>query len=120
MGQANMLSCLVYFYIAPENMNDIAYGKTFPRGTAVGDIYSFGMMLYQILFRVSPFDRANLAPKGELVSGRPRKQWPVAEILEEVKKKGLKPIVENTIPEEKSVGVCTLEGCRDTLFSWLT
>ncbi|KAH7723899.1 Protein GCY-27 a [Aphelenchoides avenae] len=85
----------MYFYIAPENMTDIAYGKTYPRGTAVGDIYSFGMMLYQIVFRVSPFDRANLAPK---------------EILDEVKRKGLKPIVENTIPEEKAL-VDLMEEC---------
>ncbi|KAH7711133.1 Protein GCY-27 a [Aphelenchoides avenae] len=84
-----------YYYIAPEHLTDVALGKTYPKGNAVGDIYSFGMMLYQILFRVGPFERTNLTPK---------------EIIEEVKRKGLKPIVENTIPEERPL-VDVMEQC---------
>lgn len=44
------------------------------------------MALYHILFRLAPFDRTTLSPK---------------EIIEEVKRRSLKPILENTSPEEK-------------------
>ena len=46
------------------------------------------MILYHILFRVAPFDKSNLNP---------------TEIIEEVKRKNLKPVLENPLPEEKPV-----------------
>ncbi|KAI1723445.1 adenylate and guanylate cyclase catalytic domain-containing protein [Ditylenchus destructor] len=84
-----------YMTAAPENLTDVSYGRTYPHGSAVGDIYSFGMILYHILFRLAPFDRTTLSPK---------------EILEEIKKRNLKPIVENTLPEERPL-VDAMEQC---------
>uniref|UniRef100_A0A915CRS4 guanylate cyclase n=1 Tax=Ditylenchus dipsaci TaxID=166011 RepID=A0A915CRS4_9BILA len=84
-----------YMTSAPENLSDVSYGRMYPKGTALGDVYSFGMVLYHVLFRLAPFDRTTLSPK---------------EILEEVKKKNLKPIVENTLPEERPL-VDAMEQC---------
>ena len=74
--------------VSPENLTDIAYGREYPRGTTLGDIYSMGMVMYHILFRLAPYERTTLSPK---------------EIIEEVKRRNLKPILENTLPEEKPV-----------------
>jgi serine/threonine protein kinase len=34
-----------YFTSSPENLQDIAYGRMFPKGSRQGDIYSFGKSL---------------------------------------------------------------------------
>ncbi|KAL3120583.1 hypothetical protein niasHT_007875 [Heterodera trifolii] len=109
-GICNLLNCCIqreqlklveiipmttYLTIAPENLSEIAYGREYPRGTPLGDVYSFGMALYHILFRLAPFDRTTLSPK---------------EIIEEVKRRSLKPILENTSPEEKPL-VDAMEQC---------
>ncbi|KAI6232173.1 Tyrosine protein kinase and Adenylyl cyclase class-3 4 guanylyl cyclase domain containing protein [Aphelenchoides besseyi] len=75
-----------YFTVAPENLVDIAYGRMFPRGSRQGDIYSFGMIIFEILFRRPPFESNNLTAK---------------EVIEEVKNKGIKPDVTDALPEEK-------------------
>ncbi|KAI6175194.1 Guanylate cyclase [Aphelenchoides fujianensis] len=63
-----------YFTTSPENLQDIAYGRMFPRGSRLGDIYSFGMIIFEVLFR---------------------------QVIEEVKRKGIKPDVTDALPEEK-------------------
>ncbi|EJD75213.1 RGC/RGC protein kinase [Loa loa] len=49
-----------YITVAPELLIGIQIGWNFPKGTITGDIYSFGIMLYSIIFRVKPFDRLSL------------------------------------------------------------
>lgn len=68
-----------------------------------GDIYSFGMLLYHILFRRQPYETNNLTAKGIF-----KKQiWIiialVLEVIEEVKQKGIKPDVTDALAEEKPV-----------------
>ncbi|VDM28647.1 unnamed protein product [Toxocara canis] len=72
-----------YVTVAPELLQNIQIGRTYPRGTVAGDIYSFGMMLYAIMYRCGPFEKTNMA---------------LREIIEGVAQKGLKPVVEN--PED--------------------
>uniref|UniRef100_A0A1I7VAG3 guanylate cyclase n=1 Tax=Loa loa TaxID=7209 RepID=A0A1I7VAG3_LOALO len=50
----------IYITVAPELLIGIQIGWNFPKGTITGDIYSFGIMLYSIIFRVKPFDRLSL------------------------------------------------------------
>lgn len=50
----------VYITVAPELLDGVQIGWNFPKGTVVGDIYSFGIMLYSIIFRIRPFDRLSL------------------------------------------------------------
>ncbi|EYC24028.1 hypothetical protein Y032_0014g2276 [Ancylostoma ceylanicum] len=44
-----------YVQQAPEIIRELVTRKTMPPGTQPADIYSLGMVLYQILFRVQPF-----------------------------------------------------------------
>ncbi|CAG9537059.1 unnamed protein product [Cercopithifilaria johnstoni] len=67
-----------YITVAPELLADIQIGWNFPKGTAMGDIYSFGIMLYSIIFRVKPFDRFSLK-----------------EVLRNVVQKSLRPHIDN-------------------------
>lgn len=59
---------------------------------------------YHILFRLAPYERTTLSPK---------------EIIEEVKRRNLKPILENTLPEEKPVSVKTIWGVNIQLSWWM-
>ncbi|PAV65401.1 hypothetical protein WR25_19319 [Diploscapter pachys] len=54
----------VYCLYAPELLREIAHCATasVPRGTQKGDIYSLGMVLYQMVYRMQPFPK-----KGNLV-----------------------------------------------------
>ncbi|VIO89452.1 Adenylate and Guanylate cyclase catalytic domain containing protein [Brugia malayi] len=98
-----------YITVAPELLNGIQIGWNFPKGTAVGDIYSFGMMLYSIIFRIKPFDRLSLK-----------------EVLHNVVQKSLRPQIDNdngdplitlmcqcwnSVPEERP----KLENIRQTI-----
>jgi len=47
-----------------------------------------GMVMYHILFRLAPYERTTLSPK---------------EVIDQVRQHNLKPILENTLPEEKPV-----------------
>ncbi|VDM59411.1 unnamed protein product [Angiostrongylus costaricensis] len=44
-----------YVQQAPEIIRELVTRKALPRGSQPADIYSLGMVLYQILFRVQPF-----------------------------------------------------------------
>lgn len=44
-----------YIQQAPEIIRELVSRKCIPRGSQTADIYSLGMVLYQILFRVQPF-----------------------------------------------------------------
>ncbi|KAK6766572.1 hypothetical protein RB195_026075 [Necator americanus] len=44
-----------YVQQAPEIIRELVTRKTLPPGSQAADIYSLGMVLYQILFRVQPF-----------------------------------------------------------------
>jgi hypothetical protein len=77
--------------VAPENLSDVTYGYQYPNGNAIGDIYAFGMMLYHILYRQAPFDRVPMTPR---------------EILDEVKRRNLKPTVDSVLAEERPVIFC--------------
>ncbi|VBB27749.1 unnamed protein product [Acanthocheilonema viteae] len=63
---------------APELLIGIQIGWNFPKGTVMGDIYSFGIMLYSIIFRIKPFDRFSLK-----------------EVLSNVIQKSLRPHIDN-------------------------
>nr|CAD2134715.1 unnamed protein product [Meloidogyne enterolobii] len=84
-----------YLTVAPENLIDISYGREYPNGTTIGDIYSMGMVMYHILFRLAPYERTTLSPK---------------EVIDQVRQHNLKPILENTLPEEKPL-VDAMEQC---------
>ena len=36
-------------------------------GTPKGDVYSFAIVLYEIIFRTMPFDGENMSPRGEFI-----------------------------------------------------
>ena len=57
---------LVYYAIAPEHLQGLTLGKSFPRGDHFGDLYSFGIILYQILFRIGPYEKTSYGHKGQL------------------------------------------------------
>ncbi|VDL73026.1 unnamed protein product [Nippostrongylus brasiliensis] len=44
-----------YIQLAPEIVRELVTRKTLPPGSQAADIYSLGMVIYQILFRVQPF-----------------------------------------------------------------
>lgn len=48
---------------APELLR---YPDRFPKGTPKGDVYAFGLILYEILGRRGPFGPLNSEPKGKL------------------------------------------------------
>lgn len=54
---------LVYCLYAPELLREIAHCATasVPRGTQKGDIYSLGMVLYQMVYRMQPFPKSSSA-----------------------------------------------------------
>ncbi|CAK5083353.1 unnamed protein product [Meloidogyne enterolobii] len=58
--QANMKKYVQY---APEIIREFLSAKHLPIGTQASDIYSCGMVLYQILFKLEPFVEKNLSPQ---------------------------------------------------------
>ncbi|MCP9265164.1 Guanylate cyclase [Dirofilaria immitis] len=80
-------SFLVYITVAPELLIDIQIGWNFPKGTVVGDIYSFGIMLYSIVYRIKPFDRFSLK-----------------EVLDNVIRKSLRPQI-NDCSDDPLIGL---------------
>ena len=44
-----------YIQLAPEIIRELTTTKYLPPGNQSADIYSLGMVLYQILFKVEPF-----------------------------------------------------------------
>ncbi|VDO27833.1 unnamed protein product [Onchocerca flexuosa] len=67
-----------YITVAPELLADVQIGWNFPKGTVSGDIYSFGIMLYSIIYRTKPFDRLSLK-----------------EVLDNIIHKSLRPPIDN-------------------------
>ena len=60
----NMFPSTDLFWTAPEHLhtgNDIG-------GSQEGDIYGFGIILFELEERTGPFDDKELAPKGILIS----------------------------------------------------
>ncbi|VDM38611.1 unnamed protein product [Toxocara canis] len=55
-----------YIQQAPEVIKEILATKVLPPGTQAADIYSLGMVLYQILFRVQPFHERSKSNKSML------------------------------------------------------
>ncbi|KAM3727733.1 Receptor-type guanylate cyclase gcy-10 [Dirofilaria immitis] len=76
-----------YITVAPELLIDIQIGWNFPKGTVVGDIYSFGIMLYSIVYRIKPFDRFSLK-----------------EVLDNVIRKSLRPQI-NDCSDDPLIGL---------------
>ncbi|CAJ0566463.1 unnamed protein product, partial [Mesorhabditis spiculigera] len=52
-----LISLQTYHNFAPELLKNLEIGRNYPKGTVHGDIYSMGMILYQVLFRQPPYDR---------------------------------------------------------------
>lgn len=50
-----------FVQLAPEIVREIVTTKHLPRGSQMADIYSLGMVLYQILFKVEPFHERNIS-----------------------------------------------------------
>ncbi|KAL3990008.1 Adenylate and Guanylate cyclase catalytic domain family protein [Acanthocheilonema viteae] len=75
---AELIPQQFYLTVAPELLIGIQIGWNFPKGTVMGDIYSFGIMLYSIIFRIKPFDRFSLK-----------------EVLSNVIQKSLRPHIDN-------------------------
>ncbi|KAE9415626.1 hypothetical protein Angca_007637, partial [Angiostrongylus cantonensis] len=53
--ESDRLADRKYVQQAPEIIRELVTRKALPRGSQPADIYSLGMVLYQILFRVQPF-----------------------------------------------------------------
>lgn len=51
--------------MAPEVIREILTTKFLPPATQAADIYSLGMVLYQILYRVEPFHERNLSKESK-------------------------------------------------------
>lgn len=51
-------------WTAPELLRD---PNALPYGTQKGDIYSFGILLYEIIGRKGPYGQINMTPSGTLV-----------------------------------------------------
>uniref|UniRef100_A0A914XIY8 guanylate cyclase n=1 Tax=Plectus sambesii TaxID=2011161 RepID=A0A914XIY8_9BILA len=58
-GYYVQLSTLLH--MAPEQVRVSSLGKAFPGGSAASDIYSFGMTLFQIMYRTAPFDESSMS-----------------------------------------------------------
>uniref|UniRef100_A0A915M913 Guanylate cyclase domain-containing protein n=1 Tax=Meloidogyne javanica TaxID=6303 RepID=A0A915M913_MELJA len=52
-----------YIQQAPEIIREFISSKHLPQGSPASDIYSLGMVLYQILFKLEPFYERNMQPK---------------------------------------------------------
>uniref|UniRef100_A0AC35TG48 Guanylate cyclase n=1 Tax=Rhabditophanes sp. KR3021 TaxID=114890 RepID=A0AC35TG48_9BILA len=52
-----------YTFIAPENLNNVEVFRGFPMGTMPGDVYSFGIILYHLYYKLSPYHNADLSNK---------------------------------------------------------
>uniref|UniRef100_A0A0N4ZT33 Guanylate cyclase n=1 Tax=Parastrongyloides trichosuri TaxID=131310 RepID=A0A0N4ZT33_PARTI len=74
-----------YQTISPENLKNCTFGTNYPMGSPSGDIYSFGIILYQLTYRHGPFDGLNMILK---------------DILKEIVDKGLQPVFEATLEED--------------------
>ena len=54
------------FWTAPELLDsDLQIRK----GTQKGDIYAIGVVLFEILYRQTPYDTVTLAPEGCMIIG---------------------------------------------------
>jgi serine/threonine protein kinase len=49
-----------YVQLAPEIIREIMNTKCVPEGSPAADIYSLGMVLYQILFKLEPFHESDM------------------------------------------------------------
>uniref|UniRef100_A0A7E4ZPX8 guanylate cyclase n=1 Tax=Panagrellus redivivus TaxID=6233 RepID=A0A7E4ZPX8_PANRE len=85
----NTVPKAVYHHIAPEFLKDIEIGNEYPNGDEKGDIWSFGMILYQLMFRQKPFSEEKSTfdklKKGELlpvVADYEDDEDPLVEIME--------------------------------------
>uniref|UniRef100_A0A7E4VDZ2 guanylate cyclase n=1 Tax=Panagrellus redivivus TaxID=6233 RepID=A0A7E4VDZ2_PANRE len=80
----------LYQHIAPEFLKNLSLGEFYPMGDQQGDVYSFGMILYQIIMRTRPF-------KGEdLKSTKISKQ-----LFEKIRLQQIMPIVADYAPEDQ-------------------
>ncbi|CAK5088274.1 unnamed protein product [Meloidogyne enterolobii] len=52
-----------YIQQAPEIIREFISSKHLPQGSPASDMYSLGMVLYQILFKLEPFYERNMQPK---------------------------------------------------------
>ncbi|KAI6205271.1 Guanylate cyclase [Aphelenchoides besseyi] len=52
---------------SPEVIRELVSTKFLPPGTQAADIYSLGMVIYQILFKVEPFHERNLSINSRLI-----------------------------------------------------
>lgn len=57
-----------YVQQAPEIIREFISTKHLPPGSQASDMYSLGMVLYQILFKLEPFYERNMQPKSESIS----------------------------------------------------
>jgi serine/threonine protein kinase len=59
-----------YIQQSPEIIREFISSKHLPQGSPASDMYSLGMVLYQILFKLEPFYERNLQPKSLCGIGR--------------------------------------------------
>lgn len=67
-----------YIQQAPEVIREIITTKFIPQGTQAADMYSLGMVLYQILFKLEPFYERNQSPSSRPTPNHaqpPQRSW---------------------------------------------
>uniref|UniRef100_A0A0N5AD78 guanylate cyclase n=1 Tax=Syphacia muris TaxID=451379 RepID=A0A0N5AD78_9BILA len=58
----------VYVHVAPEHLAHLKISREYPKGSPEGDFYSFGIILYSMLYRCLPFERLHLTADGNLLT----------------------------------------------------
>lgn len=53
-------------HVAPEHLKDLSVPNVYPQGSPEGDVYSFGVILYAMLNRCLPYEKAGLSLTGKL------------------------------------------------------
>ena len=71
-------------WTAPELLR--SYKSSPKRGTQKGDVYAFGIILYEVIGRVGPYGDIDMSPQGESESACVDGNWDVNKIQSQLQR----------------------------------